>query len=117
MSSNGGPQQLANGRWISNGRKAALSCLDNLMGSQVNIQTLHIALQGEFDKDPVKFFKEMLMPLMPKAMLLPDSLDLDADQKALQLRNALAQMELATAPISGRTPSAGVDSTDLPSRM
>ncbi len=115
MSSNGGPQQLANGRWISNGRKAALSCLDNMMGSEVNIQKLHTALELEFNKDPVKFFKEMLMPLMPKAMLLPDNADLDADQKAAQLRTALAQMELATAPskVAGRT----VESTELPSRM
>lgn len=93
-----GPRQLTNGRWVSNGRKAALSCLDAMMGEESNIQILGEALQKEFEKDPVKFFKEMIMPLCPKQMLLPDTNDNDAETKARELRQALAEMELATAP-------------------
>ncbi len=91
-----GPKQLPNGRWVSNGRKAALSCLDSLMGEETNIQKLHAALQHDFELNPVKFFKEMVMPLMPKQMLLPETNEHDAETQAHLLRQAVAEMEAVT---------------------
>ncbi len=122
-----GPEQLPNGRWISNGRKAAISCLDAMMGEKKNIQILAVALQKQFELNPIKFFQEIVMPLCPKQMLIPDNTDNDAETQAHRLRLALAEMEATTSPpvisISEPTdfeasrPSAEVESVARPSAV
>ena len=48
------------------GRARALMVLDVMMGEEKNIARLHTALQAEFDKNPVRFFKSIIMPLLPQ---------------------------------------------------
>ncbi len=92
-------QQLPNGRWVSNGRKAILSCLDAVLGEPTNVQKYAKAFQDQIDGDPMHFFKEVVQPLIPKAMQLEQSGEEAADERAAELRNALAQMEQATATV------------------
>ena len=85
------PEQAPNGRWRSNGRRAALGTLDAMLGEEPNVQLLRKSLQAEFTDDPVLFFKNIVMPLLPKTML-----DTEAMQKALRdLESATAAVELA----------------------
>ena len=105
------PEQLANGRWISNGRQAALGCLDALLGEDKNIQTLRKALQVEFADDPVLFFKNIVMPLMPKSMLENQVGAESPEAKAEAIRSALEQLEKATAAVkaAGSNADSGED--------
>jgi hypothetical protein len=47
------------------GRAAALKTLDSMLGDERNQENLRHALQASFDNDPVKFFKQIIMPLLP----------------------------------------------------
>ena len=47
------------------GRREALRVLDEMLGDQTNKDTLQAALQAEFTKDPVRFFRAIVMPLLP----------------------------------------------------
>ncbi len=47
------------------GRAAALKTLDSILGEERNQENLRRALQASFDNDPVKFFKQIIMPLLP----------------------------------------------------
>jgi hypothetical protein len=47
------------------GRAAALQTLDAMLGEARNQENLRHALQASFDNDPVKFFKQIIMPLLP----------------------------------------------------
>lgn len=44
----------------------ALLTLDKMMGLEKNQEVLYNALQEEFAKDPIRFFKTILMPLFPQ---------------------------------------------------
>ena len=48
------------------GRAQALASLDVIMGKQRNKRLLEQALEDEFRRDPVRFFKSVMMPLLPK---------------------------------------------------
>ena len=48
------------------GRIMALASLDKLVGQKRNQRRLMLELQRLFDKDPVVFFRTMVMPLLPK---------------------------------------------------
>lgn len=48
------------------GRARALATLDALLEEEETQAKLKAALRKSFDKDPVKFFKSILMPLMPQ---------------------------------------------------
>ena len=48
------------------GRLQALAVLDKVMGKEKNKEKLEKFLQKEFDKSPVSFFREFVMPLLPK---------------------------------------------------
>ena len=48
------------------GRIKALAALDKMLGRKKSQDALVKALQLEFDKDPVRFFKTIVMPLLPK---------------------------------------------------
>ena len=48
------------------GRARALAVLDKLLGKKRSEAALMKALEQEFEKDPVRFFKTIVMPLLPK---------------------------------------------------
>ena len=48
------------------GRMKALGALDRILGKRKNLASLEKALTVEFNLDPVKFFKTIIMPLLPK---------------------------------------------------
>ena len=44
----------------------ALASLDKMMAKRTNQSALMAALERDFKKDPVRFFKTVIMPLLPK---------------------------------------------------
>lgn len=48
------------------GRIQALAGLDRLLGRKKNQKALIAALERDLLKDPVRFFKTVIMPLLPK---------------------------------------------------
>ena len=50
------------------GRNLALQTLDAMLAEEKNQDNLRAALQASFDSDPVKFFKQIIMPLLPSEM-------------------------------------------------
>jgi hypothetical protein len=48
------------------GRARALAVLDKMLGKKRSETALLRALEEEFEKDPVRFFKTIVMPLLPK---------------------------------------------------
>jgi hypothetical protein len=48
------------------GRIQALAGLDKLLARKKNQQALIAALEKDLQKDPVRFFKTVIMPLLPK---------------------------------------------------
>ena len=48
------------------GRARALVILDKMLGKKRSEAALMKALEQEFEKDPVRFFKTIVMPLLPK---------------------------------------------------
>jgi hypothetical protein len=48
------------------GRIKALAALDHIMAKKRNRAALEQALQREFLADPMRFFKTIVMPLLPK---------------------------------------------------
>ncbi len=57
------------------GRIQALASLDKIVGRRKNLAALEKALEVEFAKDPVRFFRSIIMPLLPKE----SKLELDRD--------------------------------------
>lgn len=77
------------------GRAMALQTLDAMLGEERNQENLRHALQANFDNDPVKFFKQIIMPLLPTEvkmklgeeggfswMSLPDMIRMRDNQKS-----------------------------------
>ena len=59
------------------GRGIALAVLDQMLKTTPNQRLLKIRLERSFREDPVKFFKTIVMPLLPKEQLVVvDSQDL-----------------------------------------
>ena len=52
------------------GRKASIDVLDEMLAETGNREKLRKALQREFDRSPVAFFRRIIMPLLPKTALL-----------------------------------------------
>lgn len=48
------------------GRARALAGLDKMLAQRKNVDVLVKALEEEFRADPVRFFKTVVMPLLPK---------------------------------------------------
>lgn len=48
------------------GRQKAIGLLDQLFSKAKNIKTLKIALQAEFDENPITFFRRYAIDLAPK---------------------------------------------------
>jgi len=59
----------------SAGRRAALQCLDSMLLEEPNIQRLREDLQVAFDASPLGFFKQFVMPLLPKETPLQNQND------------------------------------------
>ena len=57
------------------GRIQALASLDKVIGKRKNLASLEKALELEFRRDPVRFFRSIIMPLLPKE----SKLELDRD--------------------------------------
>ncbi len=51
------------------GRTRALLVLDEMLGEVDNRETLRAAMQAAFDKNPLKFFRQVVIPLLPKTAL------------------------------------------------
>ena len=47
------------------GRSRALKILDCLLDEDATLTALHDALEAEFHKNPVRFFRTIIMPLLP----------------------------------------------------
>ena len=54
----------------SGGRAQALVLLDKMLARKANKRDLMTALQTEFAKSPIAFFKTIVMPLLPKEQKL-----------------------------------------------
>ena len=52
------------------GRAQALIILDSVMGDEKNKATLRAAMQAEFDKGPMRFFRTVIMPLLPRDVIV-----------------------------------------------
>lgn len=52
------------------GRAVSLQTLDQMLKESTSQKLLKKALRDELEKNPVKFFKEIIMPNMPKAAIL-----------------------------------------------
>jgi len=52
------------------GRRKALNVLDSMLAKAENLKKFEIAIQEKFDQNPIDFFKEYVMPLMPKGFEL-----------------------------------------------
>ena len=48
------------------GRTLALRSLDQMLGKRKNQRALITALEKEFQSNPVRFFRSIIMPLLPK---------------------------------------------------
>jgi len=48
------------------GRIQALACLDRLLARKVNQKALMQALEADLRANPVRFFKTVIMPLLPR---------------------------------------------------
>jgi len=64
-----GPGNVANPtgrpRGSQSGRAKALALLDQIIGEEENLARLEQALRENFLADPFKFFKTIIMPLLP----------------------------------------------------
>lgn len=48
------------------GRSLAIQILDEMLAKESNQTKFRIALQDDFDKDTINFFKTIVMPLLPR---------------------------------------------------
>jgi hypothetical protein len=52
------------------GRARALQLLDSILAEEDNLALLREALQDNFRANPVRFFRQIIMPLLPKDVVL-----------------------------------------------
>ncbi len=57
------------------GRMQALAVLDKLLAGKKTRKALHYALEVEFEKSPINFFKSIVMPLLPRDAKLDSNHD------------------------------------------
>ena len=81
------------------GRIQALACLDKLMASKKKQRALIAALDKEFTKDPVRFFRTFIMPLLPKESKL--AIDNDGIVEWKSLLEAFPKPDAAPLPPQG----------------
>jgi hypothetical protein len=93
------------------GRIQALAGLDKLLARKKNQQALIAALEKDLQKDPVRFFKTVIMPLLPKESKLSFDHDGIVEWRSLlgvtvKLKDGKLVSE-ETAPIEGESGEAG----------
>ena len=47
------------------GRSKAIAALDEMLSEGANLEALRNAMQDYFQKSPVRFFRQIIMPLLP----------------------------------------------------
>ena len=107
----GNPQGRPKGSY--GGRIMALSSLDTLLAKKKNQKALMTALERDLLKDPVRFFKTVIMPLLPREAKL--SFDHDG---VIQWKSLLGGMPEGndTIPIDiDSAPSTKLRASHLPS--
>ena len=80
------------------GRVLALTSLDKLLAKRKNQRALIAALEKDMQRDPVRFFKTVIMPLLPKESKL--SIDHDGIVEWKSLVEAFPKIE-ASGTASG----------------
>jgi len=76
----------------ASGRKQFIQMIDVLVSKEENIQKLARGMQTELDNDAFAFYKDILLPLMPKSML--ESVDsITPEEQAQAVRDTLAAMD------------------------
>lgn len=48
------------------GRTRVLSILDEILSEADSLEAMHAAFTAEFKENPVRFFREIIMPLLPR---------------------------------------------------
>ncbi len=86
------------------GRMQALLVLDKMLARRKTQTTLMRALDDEFKKNPVKFFRTIVMPLLPKEA----KLTLDADG-VMEWKSMLAPGGPAAVVITAPVESKAID--------
>ena len=76
------------------GRAQALAVLDRLMAKKKNQKALMTALEGELQAYPLRFFRRVLMPLLPRDAKLAISPDGIVEWKSLTEAFPLAKPEV-----------------------
>ena len=76
------------------GRMQALAGLDKLLARKKNQQALILALEKELQANPIRFFKTVIMPLLPKESKL--SVDRDGIVEWKTLVEAFPKPEVAS---------------------
>ena len=79
------------------GRTRALLVLDSMLGEERNVERLREALQTMFDKDPAKFFRDIVMPLLPKESVGK----LESGDKVIEWRGLLSVCGGDAQPAAG----------------
>ncbi len=52
------------------GRARALQLLDTIMAEEENLERLRVAMQASLEANPMRFFRQIIMPLIPKDVVL-----------------------------------------------
>ena len=85
------------------GRSKAIGLLDTLFAKAKNIKTLKIALQAEFDEDPIKFFRRYAIDLAPKTQSVSTEHGW-ADKVPAEIAEEMMGRTIGTPPCPGVKP-------------
>ncbi len=88
------------------GRMMALHCLDKMLARRKTQATLIRALDDEFKKSPIAFFKTIVMPLLPKEAKLT------LDHEAVMEWKSLIAPGGPAAPAAGQVIDVPVEAVD-----
>ena len=93
------------------GRIMALASLDTLLAKKKNQKALMAALEKDLLKDPVRFFKTVIMPLLPREAKL--SFDHDG---VIQWKSLLGVLPVETAASASTSPACHGGQLDVDSK-
>ena len=100
------------------GRGQALLILDSLMAEDGNKAKLRDAMQSNFDANPMRFFRQVIMPLLPRDVMLKMG-----EEGAIQWVNLLttirmeAKSESTLIEVSDSAPSAAAGGGGKPASL
>jgi len=81
----GNPSGSKKGQHLG-GRSAALRELDSMLADADNLKKLRAAFQERFSRNPFKFFKDVVMPLLPRQAVS----QLSSGDKVIEWRGLLS---------------------------